>query len=398
MKHTLVLVLLGFCFSAFGGTLENKSYFRYLDSNNLSSNDISLQDAMGETPLHRAAATGDAVALKELMQDGAKYLGDIDGKTPLMYAIVEKHIDLALGLVEAGASIYENDIFQNTTRKLAEKHLSKDNADYLIGMYNLRTDYLNKFPTAEEMIFAMAKRGDYYALKTIIEKGDARIRGMIDPETGNTLTHIAATGTNTIDVINYLSKNNRKSNLAVRNDKKQTPLFIAMKLGYKHLYPHLLGLDSVALFIHGESDGELLTPYELVKETQDQAKILEFEQILNFILKSEEIHLTFRIVAHLELSGQPKHKMLEGLNNAVSYEDLRLLQYFIDAGISFTEGYKGMLPLNEAIKSKTYINVNFMMKMGISQDIKDRNGVSARELAEEMNDSMLTDILAGKHL
>lgn len=396
-KFTLVLPLLLFCLTAFGLTLENKSYFRYLDSNNLHNNDISLADPMGETPLHRAAATGDAIALKELVQDGANYQADIDGQTPLMYAIIGQHIDIAFGLIESGTSIDEKDSFQNTPRNLAVKYLTKDNADYIVGTYNLRSNYLTKFTTAEALVFEIVKVGDYYALKTIVERYNPNILDIVDPKTGNTLTHMAATSPSGGGSIQYLSEKTGMDNLAVLNNKRQTPLFVAIELGHKHLYSKLFGKEAVALFMHGENEGKLLTPYELVIKMADINQINYFKLALNNISKSKEFNLTFRIISQLELYGQPKEGMLEGLNNAATYEDFRLLQYFIDAGISFTEGYKGELPLNVAIKTKTYIVVNFMMNMGVSLDIKDGDGISARDLVKAMNETMLTDIIAGKY-
>ena len=62
------------------------------------------------TPLHDAAASGDANAIKSLVEAGASLEAQSGGKwTPLFLAVEEGHTEAAKVLVEAGASLEAQD-------------------------------------------------------------------------------------------------------------------------------------------------------------------------------------------------------------------------------------------------------------------------------------------------
>jgi uncharacterized protein len=72
-------------------------------------------DRQGRTALHHAAAQGDVIKVRDLIQQGfAADAADHQGFTPLHFAAQEYHVDAARALLDAGAAVDAKNKFGNT--------------------------------------------------------------------------------------------------------------------------------------------------------------------------------------------------------------------------------------------------------------------------------------------
>ncbi len=82
---------------------------------------VDARDASGSTPLHRAAATGQALAAQALLEDGRARLEahDKTGATPLLVAVGCQHAEAAIYLATRGADLGAANKAQQTPLSLA---------------------------------------------------------------------------------------------------------------------------------------------------------------------------------------------------------------------------------------------------------------------------------------
>ncbi len=72
-------------------------------------------DRMGRSPLHYAAAEGDAVQVRQLLSSGLDAsLADDEGRTPLHFAAQSNSVEVAAELLDAGAVVDAVDQHGNT--------------------------------------------------------------------------------------------------------------------------------------------------------------------------------------------------------------------------------------------------------------------------------------------
>jgi len=76
-------------------------------------------DAYGRIPLHYASAAGDVPTVHRLLAEGADpNAADDNGMTPLHFATQESRLEVALILLDAGASVDSMDTqWQHTTEQ-----------------------------------------------------------------------------------------------------------------------------------------------------------------------------------------------------------------------------------------------------------------------------------------
>jgi len=74
--------------------------------------DVNARDSDGDTPLHLAAESGCAEAVRLLLQDGGDvHAREEGGNTPLHRACIRRHIDVIRMLLQHGADANASGLF-----------------------------------------------------------------------------------------------------------------------------------------------------------------------------------------------------------------------------------------------------------------------------------------------
>ena len=180
--------------------------------------------------LHYAAAIGNLGLVKELVK--RKVPVDIKtpkkGKTPLLIAIVEGHLEVAKYLVDKGANVYEKDANGASALHYAAMSGQLDMFQYVDSMMNKEKQYTpRKDNNGSTLLHLAALSGGLELTKDILEKyGDSMLQK--ENNGGYIPLHFAAAMKNR-DMVELFIKYG--ANKTIEQDKRYSAARIAKKKG-----------------------------------------------------------------------------------------------------------------------------------------------------------------------
>ena len=218
---------------------------------------VGVKDISGRTPLHYAAEAGqlDAVKLltaklpkeprkndeeEKLSEKGKKMLdlADKGGRTPLYLAATEGHVNVMEYLVENGAVVNTKAEDGSTPLLQAARNKHDDVVSFLIEK---KADVNVKDEDNMTPLHFAAKRGNYKAVDLLVragakvnvvtKKGWTPLLFTIDKGSHATEKGSLATKKGSREIVDLLTKENAKTNRAIKESRK-TALHIAAAKGY----------------------------------------------------------------------------------------------------------------------------------------------------------------------
>lgn len=139
---------------------------------------LNSVDATGRTPLHWAAARGDARAVRKLLEAGAQVdLKDTFGATPLAFAASASEPDIIELLIERGANVQIRNSNHDTSLHLAIRHQNDPRSVEILVREGANVNCKNKWGNTPFSGAAMGNRwqiGEYLIQK----QADIHNRGM----------------------------------------------------------------------------------------------------------------------------------------------------------------------------------------------------------------------------
>ncbi|MFC1547248.1 ankyrin repeat domain-containing protein [Candidatus Neomarinimicrobiota bacterium] len=318
--------------------------------------------------IHDAAASGDLEQVKILLQNNIDLLNqrDVKTRTPLQYAILNHHTDVARYLIEQNADINlkdkDNDsplhytgIFGNL--EIAELLLAKGAASLNEGNSRQMTP----------LHFA-CERGHAEVVEFLLDSGaDMEARdGM-----GRNALLCACAGRNMVTIETLLNKGADINERVVQGDNEYTTLAVAAMYGFRDLVNYLI-----------DAGAELP------------------ESILNTTLTTAVQRDFFRLFEYVQEQG------LDLANNRDKYPDLvhaasaagsiRIVEALTALGYSLNRADRsGWTPLHSAASAGRNIMIEYLIDQGLDLNARSASGETAYHVAKFLGQKEAVAFLKG---
>lgn len=336
MRFLTALFFIGLCLPVYAGELESKYYDPYLDSGGDELHDLNFKDVVGETALHRAAASGDVKAIRELIADGAQTTPyDIDGQSPIYYAIASGEYDTAYYLIQYVEDFYsDKDVFGRAVYDFAVELADDNFIDNLTGGYELFHIYMDGNDASRSLQKALSS-GRIDVLRYVVNF--IKLDPFYVDQYQNSLLHMAAQSGN-IELVNYIISLFDGATPLFTNIIGQTPLHIAVEHGFTEAINPIAEVNLDQLFVFSDFYAPTSTPFKLAKNSDNEEIESKLRSLLHDFYEVEDKFNNVRaMMAYSEIFQDSKDGASQDLFDAINSGIDVAPYYYLNAGADLSE-------------------------------------------------------------
>lgn len=316
--------------------------------------------------IHDAVARGDLEQVKKLLQDNIELLNqrDVETATPLAYAILNHHNDIARYLIEQNADINLKDKDNDSPLHYTGIFGNQEIAELLLAK---GATSLNEGNNRQSTPLHFACEGGHAEVVEFLLDSGADMNAR-DGTGRNAL--LSACASRSMAVVELLLERGADINERIlRNGKEYTPLAMAASYGFRDLVNYLI-----------DAGAEL--PESILKTTLDYAVQRDFFRLFEYVQKQG---------LNLETD---RDRYVDLVHAASAAGSTRIIEALIGLGYSLNRADRyGWTPMHSAAYAGRTAMIEYLVGQELDLNARSARGETAYNVGEFLDRSEVTDYL-----